>query len=451
MDRAADVNSQLAALCAQMRTRVETDVLVVLDDVADPDGVISQLPQHDHFYAIITTNTKLSGTTKCSFIHAGPLPETSAVAWLSRETNQVALAELSAAVGYVPILLQVASALLRCGTCTAKELTLKILSKQEGEALSISKTLELLVNCSLCAIEARHPGTSQRLGTVAVMNTRHISATLLNTILGESATPAVEAITDHAILQRCWDQDGFSMHPTVAAAVMQASKQPIATILSDAAQVLMKLWPRRWRGMSPSAARDLVEHTLSVSDAYQSAAIPLSAETLTSMDRSATFLAHAEGKELVVAAKLWRQMLAHMEVGEEYVRVARDCGRLLHYLKRDSAEEVLRMAYDGAKAIYGKDSHHAALTLAILGVYLPNSEDSIAQFRDASDILEKRLYSPDDVLGKEECRMLQESIFVLKIREGQAMKAVGRTIPDELKTSLSKLRSQLMTSTKTKT
>ncbi|ORC89080.1 uncharacterized protein TM35_000142910 [Trypanosoma theileri] len=438
-----DLQSTLLQFFQSMKGRKEKDVLLVIDGVQDPQEVLRLIPEHTNVYTLLTTVSEVDSSNKIGVLKVLPLSPSAVLEFphvLEVEDESSPAREVMHAVGYVPLLMHMVCCLMESETVTPMKLKEELHAKGfTGEGiLSISSLLDVLLNIALAALEQDCPGGKEYLAKLALFNIDNISYTLVDCLLGEGEGEvfAVQA-AGLGICEQRWDEASLRIHPSIAKILR--SKADSASV-EESAKVLHSLWPRRWRGTGSSIANELVLHTRAICETVDKLQLKYSDDLLQCLDRSATFLALNEGKELVTAAELWlRVVRSNQENGKkdaETVRHARECGRLLHFLRDDRAGKVLQYAFNLACAVHGEQSIERALILGCYAPYMHATEDAVCLLRDAAALLENRVSSVESVLGKEEERMLSESVFVLLLREGQMLQELGKAVPEVLWTML---------------
>ncbi|CCW67239.1 unnamed protein product [Phytomonas sp. Hart1] len=153
------------------------------------------------------------------------------------------------------------------------------------------------------------------------------------------------------------------------------------------------------------------------------------------MDRGAAYLAHGCARDLPVAVELWQALLPRRK-GEkataDTARIARECGRLLHYLRRPLAKEVLEAACAYSIEVHGRHSVERALVMGCLAPYLDLTDASVEAIEECVVILDDKLSSMEVVLSKEETKMLLETVFVLTMCKGQILTEMGKKTPESI-------------------
>lgn len=444
------LDSQLERFFLSMRGRKEKDVLLVLDDVASPEEVAKLLPNHKSVYVIMTSsNTTVAAGPRISVAATLPLPPKAAEE-LTAEVDGLdapeAVAEVLDTLGFVPLLVNLAS-LLMAGEVVSAPTLAKALNEKEvmkDSTLSVSNALTVLLTLALDEMSQEYPEARRQLALLSCFHVSDISDIVISTVCGDEGAQMAVIAAQLGVLSLKWEDSAFAIHPTVAAVLRHNLTD--ADVLT-AATALKEMWPRRWRGMGSHIAYNLVWHSFALSGHFAARGVPLSEDMLACMDRSATFLAHSEARDLATAAALWHAVFVHQQAegppNADTVRIARECGRLMHFLRDDRAEPVLQAAHDSAVAVHGADAAEAALVMGCLGPYLDTSLAAIEKVDRSIRVLESRLASVDFVVGKEETKMLLETIFVLLVRQGQMIEEAGQTIPDALWDAVDSVRSRL--------
>ncbi|KAG5506380.1 hypothetical protein JKF63_05883 [Porcisia hertigi] len=437
------LQSQLQHFFASMKGRRERDALLVVDDVASPEEVLELIPGHPSVYVLMTTS---AADVKSSMKMACLCPSA-----LSPQTSREFLAEITFSsdletvfynLGYVPLLIRVASLLIRREVCTPSQLG-RILTERgvrRDDTLSISAALSVLVDIGIAELEKTYPDARAMLRVISCFHTSDVSDAVVGAIVGDSAGDFAVTASQLGIFSSKWEEGALALHPLIAK-VLRGTLD--ASLMEKAADALLSLWPRRWRGRGSRVAYNLVWHTYTVAQHFAACGAVLTPAILTSMDRSATLLTHFEGRDLCVAAQLWMQVYEQRRSLEKVpspdsVRILRECGRLLHFLKDLRAEEVLQCAWRDCVVVHGKSSAESALILGCLALYLPATSGNLSLVEEAVAVLEGRLVSVDLVLAREEVHMLWQTIFVLLMCKAQYMTEMQLAIPDDLMRALEK-------------
>ncbi|RNF01548.1 hypothetical protein TraAM80_06919 [Trypanosoma rangeli] len=347
--------------------------------------------------------------------------------------NSSTLGELLSALGHAPLFMRVASCLMESASNSAEEIKRMLLAKGiDGQGtVSISFALGVLLELAFAVLETQRPGSTRVLVMTALFDVSSVSHTAVDCLLGDDLG---EAFTLQAaalgICDQRWDEGLLIMHSSIARILRK--KAEIACV-EVCIKFLLLLWPRRWRGAGSSMAHELMRHTRAICEACDARHIPLNEDLLLCFDRGATLLALNEGENLPTPAELWLRVIrvsreaAKRDV--DAVRIGRACGRLLQFLRDERAGDVLRYAFELACEVNGKQSAEASLILGCNAPYLPASGEAVQVLQGGVAALENRMVSADTVLGKEEGRMLQETVFVLLVRQGQMLQEMGKTVP----------------------
>lgn len=444
------LHSQLERFFAAMRERREKDVLLVLDDVADPESVAAFLPTHKSVFILMTSsNAEAVPSPRMS---VSPVPALSPVATeeLAVAVNGAEAGESTKAVldrlGFVPLLVNLASSLLAAKVVCADDLLDALTARQvmRDGTLRVSHALRVLLDFAVDALAKEHPAARQQLAKLSCFHLSDVSDAVIQAACGDDGAQLAVAAAQLRVLSLKWEDSAFAVHPTVAA-VLRGSLTD--GDLHAAATALKSLWPRRWREMSSRLVYNLVWHTYAMSKHFAERRMRFTGDLMESMDRSAAFLAHGEHSDLAIAASLWYSVFSQQQEErcptKEAVRVARECGRLLHFLRDERAHGVLQAAYDGATSVYGQDAAETALIMGCLAPYLDASSTSADRLARSAESLEAALSSTDVVRSTEETRMLLETLFVVVVRRGQVMKEMGQPVPDALWASLDSVKERL--------
>lgn len=443
--------SQLLHFFLSMKGRLEKDVLLVADDVTDPSAVAAMIPKHDNLYLLLTAG-QLTSPLASPEMFVLPTPPLGLQA--ARDLVSVfddasgELDDVLALLGYVPILVQIAGKLLDRLVVTPTELLAEL--QQEGvqveHQLSISKALRTLLRRCLGALSASYPHCHTQLAMLACCHLSDLSDAVVQAVVGEpeKGTSLATSAAELGVLSIQWQESAFAMHPSVGSILREGiSPGDLAAVSEN----LLSLWPRRWRGTSSQDVYNLVWHTYALSRHFTERNVPFTAAMMSGMDRSAVLLAHLECRDLPIAAQLWRGVYQqHKEtnnISAETVRMARECGRVLHVLRDPSARDVLEDAHALCGAVHGQSAAESALILGCLAPYLPANEVTLHTLADGVAVLEARLDSVDSILSRQEIRMLIETMIVLVVCRGKFLQELGMTVPHELWDTLSDLNRRL--------
>lgn len=435
------LDDQLNQFIVRMQGRREKDVLLVFDDVADPDALVAKLPTHPHVFVLMTTSKQVDSCAKYHAAKAQPLSDKA-----SNELCQhlhgfhEGVLELCNAVGNVPILIHLATKLVQNEVLSADEIAAR-LKHGSGDVLSVSSALQLLLEIALGQLLQEYPLARKILGAAACLHLNDISSSVFDSLCREAGAGSDsdgscyerfgERCSELGITTHKWDADCFAMHPLVAKGLRQMSPRAVDVACS----AVSGLWPRRWRNMGTDAAMSLVWHVVAIRRVFEEQSQPLPPALLTAMDKAATYCAHAEGCELRLAASLWLTILESMEtLGSgatlsEMGRVAHECGKTLHFLGDPTADNVLAKASTYTAAAFGAASFECALVLVVQCPYLADDETTLKQLRCGINAIRQALISTDAVMSKEEARQAEEGLFVLLGRQIQVMQAMGE--PEE--------------------
>ncbi|GET88069.1 hypothetical protein, conserved [Leishmania tarentolae] len=431
------LRSQLQHFFTSMKGRKEKDVLLVVDDTISPDEVVTLIPEHASVYVLMTTSSEnVTSSTKMACLFPSALSLHACQQLVPELPLSQELEAVCYNLGYVPLLIHIASLLIQGDVCSAPQLERILTEKRvrNNDTLSISVALSVLTNIGIAELEKTYPDARAMLRIISCFHTGDMSDAVVGAIVGDAAGDFSVKASQLGIFSPKWDEGALALHPLVAK-VLRGTLD--ASVLAKAADALVSLWPRRWRGMGSHFAYNLVWHTYTLAQHFAACDAVLTPAILTAMDRSATFLAHVEARDFAVAAELWMQVYEQQitrkrEASPDSVRMLRECGRLLHFLKDPRAEEVLQRAWKDCVVVHGRSSAESALILGCLAPYLPANNDTLALVEEAVAVLEGRLASVDLVLAREEVRMLWQTIFVLLMCKGQYMTEMKLTIPDDL-------------------
>lgn len=441
--------TQLHHFFLSMKGRKERDVLLVIDDADLPEEVIALIPQHKNVYVLITTsNTDVKSSTQLGVLAAPPLSLQAAAQFIPDAASpSEALQDVYTNLGFVPLLMQVASLLIEGDICSAAELH-RILQEKEvmrDNTLRISVALAVLLDIAVIEMEKTYPMARQQLRILSCFHIGDMADALVTAVVGAEGGAFAVMAAQLGFFSLKWEEGAFAMHSLVAK-VLQSNAT--AADLKEAATVLLSLWPRRWRGMGNSMAYNLVWHSYALALHFTEKRCRFPPPMITCLDRAAIFLTHVETRDFSIAAELWGIIYDQLAVdaaapSTESVRMLREYGRLLHFLKDTRAEEVLRRAWHDSVSVYGRDAPESALILGCLAPYLAADQESIAMMEKGIAVLEERLSSVDVVLGKEEQRMMRETICVLMLCKAQFITEMGDVVSNGLLQTLNRIEAEL--------
>nr|CCC89267.1 conserved hypothetical protein [Trypanosoma congolense IL3000] len=433
------VQSRIAQFFRSMKGRKEKDVLLVVDGVVDLKLALQTLPDHPSVYVLLTTPADASSDSKVSVLKTLPLTVGATEQFSQVVTLEgVASAHVDVlhAVGRVPLLMHVACSLMEHGAITPEALQRELVSKGVGaeDTISVSHVLRVLLDVALKALELDWPGGTKQLQKLALLDIHGIHYSIVDSIVGDGrGEKFAMLLSSLGVCGQRWEEPSLFVHSCVA----QVLRHDVESgDLAQCAEVLLSLWPRRWRSVGSGTAYELVRHTAQLLSCFDARGLPLSDGLLLGLDRCATFLAHSEGKDLKEAAEFWMRVVSeHQKEGEctaEAVRVGRECGRLLHFLRDKRAADVLRYTYDLAVTVHGKQSPEAALILGCYAPYLSPSRESVQLLGEAATVLKTRVGCSEAALGREEEHMVLETVFVLLMCQGQILQELGEVVPESL-------------------
>lgn len=437
------LKDQLQGFMAAMKGRRETEVLLVIDDVASVAEAASQIPKHAHLCALITSkDATAAGSEHVHVTHVSPLHSDAAARFVGPllAAEGPGYVKLFEAVTFVPILMRhVVSLLERHVSHDTILAGIHGAIDTDTQTLSVSKVLTALLRLSLEHVEASHPGATSVLGTLACMHIAHLSPQVLRAVFSSCGVVDMQegfalACSEIGLLTHKWDNDGFSMHSMVAQALRKLSPDQ-NRCLDNAARAVASMWPRRWRGVGTDEVLQLVWHTCALLDNIEGPAVgsvaspKVSNEALLCLDRAATYCAHVEGRDLRVAARLWSAALQHHlraapAQPEEVHRIALECGKLLHVLRDPQASSCLQLAVQAASEAFGDSSAQYAVAVALQCPYLDDMQETCDCVTKAIAALRSTLASTDDIRSQEEILMLHESIGTLLVRKMQVLRAL---------------------------
>ncbi|CBH08822.1 hypothetical protein, conserved [Trypanosoma brucei gambiense DAL972] len=445
------LESHLLQFFQSMKGRKEKDVLLVVDGTPNPQVVLQLIPDHPNVYALVTSSADPVGNLKIPVLKAGSFTEVDADQFLQginvEERATSSTRDVMHAVCRVPILMHLACCLMESGSVSPEELRSLLLAKGVGAegTISVSHALNVFLDVALNELESHFPDGTKQLRTLAFFDVRNIPYAVVDSVVGsERGEEFVMFLTGLGICGQRWEDSSLFIHSCIADALLTGADD---AILLRSAEVLQALWPRRWRSAGSSTAHELVRHTTALLKWFDARKLSLSNDLLLGLDRSATFLALNEGKELKKAAEFWIRVVNSDQHADrrttEAVRVGRECGRLLHFLRDQRASSVLQYAYHLGVAVYGQQSPEAALILGCYAPYLPSSHETVQLLCQSAAALKNRLGCAEAVLGREEERMLLETVFVLYMCQGQMLQELGELVPDSLWESLQSVEKEL--------
>ncbi|EPY26852.1 hypothetical protein STCU_06046 [Strigomonas culicis] len=441
------LQSQVTHFFNSMRNRKEKDILLVLDDVPNVEEVTKLIPQHANLYTLVTTSqSDLKCDNQQHIVNTLPLSETTSVQILPELDRDPVIGEIFANLGQVPLLLHIASRLME-SECASPTSLLSILQENQvmrDNTISISSALKILLDLSITHMEQEFPDARAQLAVLACFHLGDISDALVNAVVGEQSGAFSVLSADMGIFHLKWEDSAFALHASVAQ-VLRAPCTP--QHLERAATCLASLWPKRWRGTGSHLAYNLVWHTYAVANHFAAFQVPLSPAMVVCMDKSASFLAHSEARDLEVAAEFWyrihEQNAAAAETSKDAIRVGRECGRLLHYLRDARARGVLEKTYKWCTSYFGKVAPESSLVLGCLAPYLEAAPEMVDLLSESVAALLECANNPEGVYSKEEKQMALETAFVLTMCKGQMMKEMKMDVPDALWDSLQALDQQI--------
>lgn len=464
------IEAQLERLFETLRGRAERTILLVIDGVKDVKGLLAQLPKHEQLYYLITTTDVEADVRKekseVGFTMVKPLslPDAREIqsAAQSSVSDQAAADKLYEYCEYVPLLVQLVIPLLTVGNMSPKTVleALETQSPRVSGAVSVSSTTRVLVQLALDCAEKLCPGVTQSIARCSWLYFTALTEMSLSTVLAVSASQMTQELfvsvaSQFHLLSPEWESSAFVMHPTVAGVLQPRVSVEEANALSAK---IAALWPRRWRDVEKASAMPIIWHTYALMQCYKKEVVGEKAcgggrlpDTLQhALDRSATFLAHFAGENLPLAAEMWFEVfcchekrcsssseikgevdLSNRAITKEGIRIGRECGRLLHYLRNEKAPRVLSVTAEWCKKYHGEQSVEYALVLSILAPYLFASLVHIALLMQCVESIEVGLTSNHNIVSVEERRMLEESKFVLLLRVGQMKKESGQNVSDD--------------------
>lgn len=466
------LSEQLKTFFEGMRGRRERDVLLVIDDVADPDAAWQCIPKHENLYVVMTTSKP--NVALCERYQAVPLAALPAST--SAQMHSAVLdaegsiyRDVYAAVGYVPLLMGFAQKLFELGV-PADEV-MEVVRQRLGPdgTLSISQVLQgLLLRAFAHVGGSQAHRLQQQASILACFHLGDLSFALVDKVAANDEAQLSSGIvdldldaqlskrlSDMGLLTSKWDSDSCSMHRTVAATLRGPLCPDHKAACEAAASLLLTMWPRRRRGTSTEDCMHLVWHTCAIQSAFTETKTPLTADMLQCLEKAARHCAEVEGRELTTAASMWMTVLSSLESQNpqphvDIARLGRDCGRLLHYLRDPKAGSILQLALHASDAVYGQTSCESALIMSLLAPYLSDSVESHERLQAAESSILSKLASTDDIMSKEELRMLKESLAVLLMRRAQILTrdvyggAKGTELLDGAWSDLERLRGELI-------
>lgn len=465
------VASQLQKLFEEMRGRQELDVLLVVDGVLDLATVVRILPKHPQLYVVLTTTAAcdmLPADAGAVVIPVAPLLPEDALEFRSRHQSaeEEAFRALAQYCEHVPLLLQLAVPLIEERGMTAEAVLqhLQQSDARQGDALSVSKAVAALLPLSIQAVTeacasassssssstsvSTSTSASSALARLACLHLGDLSDAVLAAVVGDALAASFSAAAArYGLLSLKWESSAYSMHQTLADVLRRnVSHEELIHI----AECIGGLWPRRWREMISSKAYALVWHSYSLLDQFQCSKLPLTPALVHALDRGAMFLAHYGRQDLPLAAEMWYAIYDYynhpdkpQRPNRDAVRVGRECGRLLHFLRDPRANAVLSRTAEWCRMVHGDLSVEHALVLSCLAPYLEASAAHVQLLETGIAAVDQGLRSTETVLRTEESRMLKETKFVLLLRKGQVLQELGQRVPEALWTTLDALEAEL--------
>lgn len=438
------LQQQLQSFVQSVRGRKEKDVLLVFDDVRKLAEVAELATSLEAVGSVLITSSDQSAPPpKLHIMPLGPLSADGCkqLAAMFDVPADTAVA-IGDAVGRVPLLVELAlvaqwKGLL--GDCPAAALAALVIS--DDGALRVSQAAASLVKLLVERdLEPRFPGAGEVLALLSCFHLNDLSAGHIEQLQRPHAMEIVHAAAELQLVKNKWNDDVFTLHPTVAAALITLHGDAPAT----SAELLLQMWPRRWRSLGGGAAQSLVWHTVAVYETFRRAAIHLTPSLLTSMERAGMFLCHGEGKDHAVAAELWMACheahRASSAPPANAIDLAAELGKVLHVLRDSRAEAVLAYALDRTEAAHGRGSVKHALVLTL---YAPYATDVrwIEQLDEAAALLSSHVQGgSDETLFEEEVIMYKEASFVLQAQSAELQRQRdGGKSNDALLAELSRL------------
>lgn len=443
------LKDQVQGFIMAMQTRVEKDVLLVFDDVADVAEALVLIPKHENIFALLITDKAVE--MNLTTVHVNALSSDSIRGLFQKRAHDDidSVLEVANLLGNVPLLITLLDGLLETVSLTEVKQALVsdgVICKDE---LRISSACTTLVKLALQQMEKTCPQAQLSLTLAAMLHISDLTPPVMDSVCGGDATTLCAAATTLGILSHKWENDAYSLHYSVAkvlASLIQESQKE--RFISDASAALITLWPRRLHSVGSTLADSIVWHTFALRASCSELQVSFPGALITSLDRAASFLALSEGKHLNCAISLWKSVLEHYRhagvVSADQVRISRECGRLLHYLRLPEAKEVLIAGFTNAKKVHGGGSSEAALILACAAPYIDASSSAAEELLGGARALQNRLSSPDSVLSKEEVKMVNGSIFVLLLRHMQMLEEMGLPIPHTVQEEAERVKAALM-------
>lgn len=432
--------SHLEVLSESMKGRKETRVLIVVDDVSDVAEVLPLLPSHPQLCVVVTTSQpreevlkRIASHKSANTFTVGALTPSDAKELAPSGCKAVDAVFESCA--YVPLLLQLTSALVSKGEASSETLIDRLGSDEVKVSgmLSVSQAVAVLAELSLASFDKQSPIWRQKVRQLSCMDV--VSEELLAAVAnGEDSASFTSALLASRLLIPKLEGSGYAMHTLVKETLRKAVT---AEDLERASDVLYALWPRRWRNVSPSLSTSLVWSCREVLALHRQLSLPLPDALIRAVDKAATFCAHVERAHLRVAAEMWYELLVEWKqrqapVSADMTRVGRECSRLLYYLKDKRAEAVLTTTFEWCTDVHGATSVECALVLSCLALYLAPNEANIKLLDVSINAVSGALAAPATVLSPEELQMLKETAFTLLLRKGQMLQEMGDTVPPAL-------------------
>ena len=460
--------SRLKEFYATVQGRLERDVMFIFDNVTDLASVAQYIPTNDSFHTVITmpvmdtssmnANRDFLNKYKAAIFPCTPLDPNYSKEIVQMETLDPEVErKVCDYLANCPLLLRVAHHLLGSGEVTTPEELAKSLEDFHGKndgVISISQTLQFLINMGIAKMEKEFENVNIRdaLTLLSCLNVENLSTGIIRSAIGDergddfAATAAAVGIFEPHL-----ESDGWIMHPSVARSLRQDSSNLQAHI-DKAITYITEDWPRRMRGHGLQHAWHLVKHVEALQKVIPEGKVTPEAVQL--MNKAAMFLAHTEGKELALAAQLWKGVLDALATpaastamdAEEAAIVSLDYGRVLSRLGRhEQATVALNAALERCRAAFGEASVEAATATAATANYLPDAVKSLQLVKQAASALEHALDgSSAKVYGIEEVDLHRRNLFGLLVRTGQLIEALDQgPVPPSLWKRLEALHKEI--------
>ncbi len=454
------VEDQLHEFVRGMKDRSEKEILLVFDDVQSVSTVSKLIPRHESICSLIiaqqpTKGSSGNGESAPNEFAVGPLAESAALEIAPGASSPLSCSDpettsaLVRDLGHVPLLMAIADGLVLTGGFSPQDISsaLRTAGAVSSDAISVSDACTVLVKLALDKLSIDAPLAHKILATSAALHISDLSPAILDAAAGTDASEFARKAEAIALLSHKWETESYALHRQVAQALLTLlDKTSQASILAEASQMLLSLWPRKTRSAGSALTESLVWHSLALRNTFMSLGVDFTEELITALDRSATYLAQSEGRHLSSAADLWESVvkfhLSKKIVSGAQVEAAWNCGRLQHFLRRPQAAATLKHAFETASAVQGKSSVEASLILACYAPYLDASSSAVSLLLDGAKTLQERSSTPG--AAKADVKMMKESAAVILLRCIQMYGEQGLEAPPHVQSSVDQMRADLL-------